>query len=104
MEVRLKSLQERMLQHNLEDVATPKFGGSRWKSARPDKGSVLSYAKDVQDKHRKKNSGDDPAMRPQPAPRAAPVKEKAFETFRNKGLKHRQYCICRSNFLCDTSY
>ena len=85
MELRLKNLQERMLKQNAEDTATPKFGGSRWKSARPDKGSVLSYAKDVHEKHRKTNNGDDPAMRPHDAPRSAPLKEKIIANFRNKG-------------------
>lgn len=69
----------------MEDMAAPKFGGSRWKSARPDKGSVLSYAKDVHDKHRKANIGDDPAMRPQVAPRSASLREKVAHNFKNKG-------------------
>ena len=85
MERRLKSLQERMQKQNEEDVATPKFGGSRWKSARPDKGSVLSYAKDVHEKHRKTNNGDDPSMRLHDAPRSASLREKCTANFKNKG-------------------
>lgn len=55
-------LQERMQAQKAEDDALPKPGGSRWKSARSDKGTVLSYAKDVQDKHRKKVGYGDPAL------------------------------------------
>lgn len=86
MERNLKILQERMQQQNIEDESIPKFGGSRWKSARPDKGSVTSYAKSVQDKHRKKSNGDDPALlKSHSMPRLAPQKEKAPVDFRSKG-------------------
>ena len=72
-----------MLQQNIEDEATPKYGGSRWKSARPDKGSVTSYAKDIQEKHRRKI--EDPALKSQSAPRSASQKEKVPLDFRSKG-------------------
>jgi hypothetical protein len=36
MEQRLKSLQERLKQQQLEDMSTPKPGGSRWTGARAD--------------------------------------------------------------------
>jgi hypothetical protein len=48
MEVRLQMLQLRMQQQQEDDEATPKPGGSRWGSARADKGSTTRYAKDVQ--------------------------------------------------------
>jgi hypothetical protein len=90
MERNLKSLQERMQQQSLEDESIPKFGGSRWKSARPDKGSVTSYAKSVQDKHRKKSNGEDPALlKTQSAPRLVPQKEKAPIDFRSKGNQNK---------------
>jgi hypothetical protein len=86
MERNLKNLQERMQQQSIEDESIPKFGGSRWKSARPDKGSVTSYAKSVQDKHRKKSNGEDPALlKTQSAPRLVPQKEKPPVDFRSKG-------------------
>ena len=40
-------LQERMKQSN-DDVGVSSSSTSRWKSARPEKGSVTNYAKDVQ--------------------------------------------------------
>ena len=52
-----------MQQQKAEDDALPKPGGSRWRSARTDKGSVLSYAKDVQEKHKKKFGDGDPVLR-----------------------------------------
>eukprot|EP00596_Hydrurales_sp_CCMP1899_P009159 CAMPEP_0119049766 /NCGR_PEP_ID=MMETSP1177-20130426/66250_1 /TAXON_ID=2985 /ORGANISM="Ochromonas sp, Strain CCMP1899" /LENGTH=168 /DNA_ID=CAMNT_0007027377 /DNA_START=45 /DNA_END=548 /DNA_ORIENTATION=+ len=61
MEARLKMLKERMEQQQLDDDAAPRSGGSRWKSARPDKGTVLHYAKDVQEKHKKRS--ENPSMR-----------------------------------------
>lgn len=66
MEARLKLLQERMLQQRLEDEAVPKPGGARWKSARNDKGSILSYGKDLQEKYKKKREsegGGDPVVK-----------------------------------------
>ena len=85
MERNLKNLQERMLQQNIDDEATPKYGGSRWKSARPDKGSVTSYAKDIQEKHRKKSSTEDPGLKSHIAPRLTSQKEKVPLDFRSKG-------------------
>ena len=67
MEFQLKQLQSRMQQQQIEDDAVVKTGGCRWKSARPDKGSVLTYAKDVQDKYRSKyGAGEDPVFRDPP--------------------------------------
>ena len=85
MERNLKNLQERMLQQNIEDEATPKYGGSRWKSARPDKGSVTSYAKDIQEKHRKKSDTEDPGLKSHLAPRLTSQKDKVPLDFRSKG-------------------
>eukprot|EP01035_Chromulina_nebulosa_P017856 gene17856-23469_t len=65
MEDRLKMLQERLEKQRLEDLAVPKPGGSRWNSARVDKGSVLTYNKDLQEKYKKKvesQGGGDPAL------------------------------------------
>ena len=59
MEVRLQMLQERMQQQSLDDMAASK-GGSRWKSARPDKGSVTAYAKDVQDRIKRRATDGPP--------------------------------------------
>jgi hypothetical protein len=56
-------LQERMQLQKEEDEAVPKVGGARWKSARSNKGSILSYAKDVQDKHKKKYGDGDPVLK-----------------------------------------
>ena len=73
MEFQLKQLQSRMQQQQMEDDAVVKTGGCRWKSARPDKGSVLTYAKDVQDKYRSKYGvGEDPVFRDPPPMRPSP--------------------------------
>ena len=66
MESRLQMLQDRLRRQQMEadsvTAATVATGGTgtgnsgRWKSARPDKGSIRSYAKDVQDKHQRKKS------------------------------------------------
>ncbi len=50
MEARLQMLQLRMQQQKEDDDATPKIGGSRWKSGRADKGNIRGYAKDVHEK------------------------------------------------------
>ena len=50
MEVKLQMLQMRMAQQRQEDANIPKVGGSRWNSARSDKGSATMYAKDVQER------------------------------------------------------
>ena len=39
-----------MQQQKEDDDATPKIGGSRWKSGRTDKGNIHGYAKDVHEK------------------------------------------------------
>lgn len=49
----VRNLQDRMLQQKVEDDNIPRVGGARWKSAREDKGTIRSYAKDVQEKTRK---------------------------------------------------
>jgi hypothetical protein len=46
-------LQEKLTQQQLEDAALPRAGGARWGSAREDKGSVRSYARDVQERQQK---------------------------------------------------
>jgi len=58
-----------------EDEALPKPGGSRWRSARTDKGSVLTYAKDVQEKHKKKFGEGDPALRGTAQPKRSTRRE-----------------------------
>lgn len=54
MEARLRMLQDKIKQQQEQNDAEPKKGGSRWRSARTDKGSVTSYAKDVQEKHKQR--------------------------------------------------
>ena len=88
MELRLRALQERMQQEQLADSAVVKKGGSRWRSARTDKGSVTSYAKDVQEKYKKKSAADgggDPVMRAPASVRRAARETMAAETFSSKG-------------------
>ena len=85
MEKNLKNLQARMQQQCIEDEAVPKFGGSRWKSARSDKGTFKSYAKDVQDKHRKKSNEEYPAQISHSVPLLATQKEVYSADFRGKG-------------------
>lgn len=65
MEIRLKMLQDRMEQQRLEDASVVKVGGARWSGARVDKGSVSTYARDLQEKYKKKREaegGGDPAL------------------------------------------
>lgn len=85
MERNLKNLQARMQQQSIEDEAVPKFGGSRWKSARPDRGTVKSYTKDIQDKHRQKSSAEIPSQGSQSAPHVATQKEIRPTDFRGRG-------------------
>jgi hypothetical protein len=56
MEMRLKALQEKMQtqQSTDQNMTQTGGGGSRWKSARTDKGGLSSYAKDVQEKIKQK--------------------------------------------------
>lgn len=54
MEMRLKMLQEKMAQQQQQEASKMGNSGTLWKSSRPDKGSVRSYGKDVQEKHRRK--------------------------------------------------
>lgn len=63
MEERLKLLQDRIQQQKLEDESVLKPGGSRWASARVDKGSVLKYGKQIDQNYqnlKKVNGGGDP--------------------------------------------
>jgi len=54
MEAQLQMLQLRMSMQVEDDANTAKFkDGSRWTSARTDKGSATRYAKDVQAKHKR---------------------------------------------------
>lgn len=50
MEMRLQVLQERLTQQKMDE--TKPAGASRWKSSRPEKGSIRAYGKDVTDKFR----------------------------------------------------
>lgn len=90
MEQRLKMLQEKLAVQAQADAALPKVGGSRWRSARGDKGSVTAYAKDVQERHKKKSAemglvaGGDPALLKGTAPNRRAARE---ATFRDKGPK-----------------
>ena len=63
MEKRLSLLKDRIQR---DEAEREKFkGGSKWKSARKDKGSLLSYSKDVQEKRNKSNNeiGYDPILK-----------------------------------------
>ena len=63
MEKRLLLLKDRIQR---DEVEREKFkGGSKWKSARKDKGSLLSYSKDVQETRNKSNNeiGYDPILK-----------------------------------------
>lgn len=92
MESRLKILQERMQQQRLEDESISKPGGARWRSARNDKGSILSYNKDIQvkyEKKREKEGGGDPALWISSSTKNSntQLKETASKSdFRQKGL------------------
>ena len=69
MEARLKMLQERMRLQQQEAEANAKLAGagsnSRWKSSKTEKGSIRSYGKEVQEKHKKRTeeSGGDTSIR-----------------------------------------
>ena len=78
-------LQERMKQQSVEDEAVHKDGATRWKTARPDKGSVRNYAKDVQTKHKTKVAArSDPALRATAAARRTNRENNANGTFKTK--------------------
>ena len=94
METRLRQLQERMQQQQLDDAALPKTGGARWKSARSDKSAVRSFAKDVQDRHKKlseQHGGGDPALYKAHAPTRRQAREVVGGDFRSKGKF--PYCV-----------
>jgi hypothetical protein len=55
MEMRLQMLQERLKQQS-ELEGTKNTGGNRWKSAKPEKGSIRAYGKEIADKAKKKSS------------------------------------------------
>ena len=99
MERNLKNLQARMQQQSIENEAVPKFGGSRWKSARPDKGTVKSYAKDIQDKHRQKSSAEIPSQGFQSVPQLATQKEVRPPDFRGRGCLIIVLCKFESIYL-----
>lgn len=80
-----RMLQERMKQQSVEDEAVHKEGATRWKTARPDKGSVRNYAKDVQTKHKMKLAEkSDPALRATAAARRTNRENNAHGTFKTK--------------------
>lgn len=92
MEQRLKMLQEQMQQQNeAEEKARTLSGssdGSRWKSASTKRGSLSSYAKDVNDKI-KKQSTKDPSQRATAAARRNQRKLNSSQhKFNNKDVEH----------------
>lgn len=96
METRLRNLQERISQQKTEDENTPKYGGARWKSARADKGSVLSYNKDVQEKHKKRieaTGGEDPVVRALLS-KSSKAPKSVSGDFRTKGLYYFLFDCC----------
>jgi len=56
MEIRLRNLQDKMKMQQLEDESISRPGGSRWGSARADKGSINNYGKEVREKQMKATS------------------------------------------------
>ena len=56
MENRLRMLQTRMTAQAEEDAAVPRVGGSRWRGARTDKGSVTRYNQTMQERHTKRSN------------------------------------------------
>lgn len=91
MESRLLMLQERMKQQQLESAeASAKSGGSaKWKSARPEKGSIRAYGKEVNDKVKKRMDAEgtgDATLRPSASMRR-PAKATAGSDFKSKGKK-----------------
>ena len=52
MEMRLQMLQERLSQQKLDEK--PTTNGARWKSSKPEKGSIRAYGKEVTEKFRTK--------------------------------------------------
>ena len=55
MESRLLQLQEKMVAQQLESEKLQSMnGGNRWKSSRPDKGSIRAYGKEVNSNFKKK--------------------------------------------------
>lgn len=89
MESRLKMLQERMQQQNEVDekAKTSSSGGTRWGGASKKKGSVTSYAKDVQERH-KKQAAKDPAQRATAAARRTQRQQNNAQSgFQNKDVE-----------------
>ena len=56
MEKRLRLLQERMKAQQDEDATLSRPGGTRWGSARPDRGTATMYNRDMQEKHKKRSA------------------------------------------------
>jgi hypothetical protein len=93
MENRLKMLQERVQQQQLADEALLKPGGSRWGSARADKGTIHTYAKDVQEKHKKRSGtkGVDAVMKATADGRRTIRATAPIVDYQTKGISvHRQ--------------
>lgn len=76
-----------MQKQNIEDAELMK-NGSRWKSARTDRGSVTSYAKDVQEKHQKKKA--DPSLKATAAARRITRQSSSTGTFSSKS---KLFCL-----------
>lgn len=56
MEAQLQYLQDRNKQQQLESEKAPSTGSTKWKSSRPEKGSIRAYGKEVTEKHKTKTS------------------------------------------------
>lgn len=77
-------LKERMEQQEASEAKLASASGTRWKSARGD-GSIRAYAKDVQEKHKKKlTSKPDPTTRATAAARRTVRESKASGDFSSK--------------------
>ncbi len=86
MESRLQMLQDRMKQQQIDESAN-KTGSTKWKSSSKEKGSVSSYGKELQEKHKKRSEADgggDPVLRATATGRRM-QRDTSVKTFRSQG-------------------
>ncbi len=85
MESRLQMLQDRMKQQQIDESSNK--SGSKWKSSSKEKGSISSYGKEVQEKHKKRSEaegGGDPVLRATATGRRM-QRDSSVKTFRSQG-------------------
>lgn len=98
MKKRLQALQERMKQQQLQDEAKgATSGGNKWKSASKEKGSVTHYAKEVQERYRKRSGthGADPMQRTGGTLPSRTMQTQQKGGFRSKGKGIRMQYVMR---------